>query len=93
MVESILPPLTLLALLYNAFVALVFAYDKRQARLDRRRVPERTLLLLAAAFGAVGAVVGMRLARHKTRKPLFAVGMPALLVGQVGLLAYAVAVR
>lgn len=82
---------TLLALLYNAFVALVFAFDKRRARLDRRRVPERTLMLLAAAFGAAGALAGMRLARHKTRKPLFAFGVPALLAAQLGLVAYALA--
>ncbi|MFO0694272.1 MAG: DUF1294 domain-containing protein [Polyangiales bacterium] len=93
MVESILPPLSLLALVYNALVALVFAYDKRQARLDRRRVPERTLMTLAAAFGAIGALVGMRLARHKTRKPLFSVGVPVLVLAQVGLLAYAMAPR
>ena len=38
---------------------------------------------IAAAGGSIGALAGMRFFHHKTRKPLFAFGIPALLVLQV----------
>jgi len=54
----------------NLLAAGAFAYDKYVAGTGRRRVPERTLLLLAFAgpFGAFGSMV---LIRHKTRKLRF----------------------
>jgi uncharacterized membrane protein YsdA (DUF1294 family) len=71
-------------LAYNGFVALLFAYDKWRARRGSSRVPEKTLLLLAAFFGALGALLSMHLVRHKTRKPRFRYGVPFLLFLQVG---------
>lgn len=59
----------------NLGVLVLFAADKRRARLRQFRIPERTLLL-AALIGPAGALAGMRLVRHKTRKPLFAVAVP-----------------
>lgn len=46
----------------------LFAFDKRAARLDRRRVPERTLHLCELCGGWPGALMGMRLVRHKRQK-------------------------
>jgi uncharacterized membrane protein YsdA (DUF1294 family) len=34
---------------------------------------------MAAAFGAGGILVGMKVFRHKTRHPLFTIGMPCML--------------
>ncbi len=70
----------LLALSLAAFA--VCGWDKRQARLHRRRVPERTLLLLCALGGAPGFGAGMLLFHHKTRKPKFYMGVPAILLAQ-----------
>jgi len=61
---------------YGALTLATFAlygWDKLQARRAGRRVPERTLHLLALAGGFLGAWVGMRLFRHKTQKRGFAV--------------------
>jgi uncharacterized membrane protein YsdA (DUF1294 family) len=49
-----------------AFVA--HGHDKRAARLGRRRTPERTLHLLELIGGWPGALLAMKVFRHKTRK-------------------------
>lgn len=87
---AMLPP-TLQALLLvwlglNAVVACVYGYDKWQAKGGGRRVPERTLLGLALLGGAAGALVGMRVTRHKTRKAAFRYGVPLCLLLQAGAL-------
>lgn len=55
----------------------IFVYwrDKRAAVLGggRRRVPERTLHLLALFGGIVGALIAQQLVRHKRRKFWFMV--------------------
>jgi len=71
------------ALGYNLLVALVYGYDKWQAKRGGWRVSERMLISMAALFGALGAFTTMRLFRHKTRKPKFSVGVPLLLLLQL----------
>ncbi len=65
----------------------LMAYDKHCARAGKWRVPEKTLFLAAACFGALGGVLGMALCRHKTRHWTFRVFFPALLAAQGILLA------
>jgi uncharacterized membrane protein YsdA (DUF1294 family) len=57
--------------------------DKLLAPSAMRRVPEYVLLLLAFAGGATGAYISMRFFRHKTRKPLFYVLVPLMMLGQL----------
>lgn len=64
---ALLAGIALLSLI--AFAACV--WDKRQAVAGRPRVPEATLLGLALAGGSPGLLLGMVVARHKTRKPAF----------------------
>ena len=67
-------PLAFAALAYALASLLAFAsfgWDKRQARVGGRRVPERRLHALALAGGFAGAWLGMLAFRHKTRKPAF----------------------
>lgn len=79
----------LLALgIWNGIVFLMMAYDKLQARRGRRRVSERALLCSAAAFGAAGMWLAMRLLRHKTRHDRFRYGAPVMLAVQIGLLVW-----
>jgi len=74
---------------YLAAISLVAvaitAHDKRAARRNKRRVPERTLLLIAALGGGIAMYVTMLLIRHKTRHAKFMVGLPVIILAQVAL--------
>ena len=48
-----------------------------------RRIPERTLFLLAALGGSAGVWLGMYAFRHKTRHWYFVAGMPGILAVQI----------
>jgi uncharacterized membrane protein YsdA (DUF1294 family)/cold shock CspA family protein len=60
-----------------------FAWDKRQAGLGERRVPELVLLGLSLLGGSPVALVAMFVLRHKTSKPSFQVKFVAVLMAQV----------
>lgn len=63
----------------NALAFAAFGADKGRARRGEWRISESALMLLAAAGGSLGALAGMRAFHHKTRKPIFRIGVPALL--------------
>ena len=75
-------------LLINVVAFAVFGVDKYRARNYQWRVPEKTLFLLAAVGGSIGALVGMYLFHHKTRHASFVLGIPAILVLQIVLLVW-----
>ena len=74
----------LLAIPLNFISFLLFGYDKFQAKRGGWRIPERVLLGLSLVGGGIGALAGMQVFRHKTRKKIFWV---AAIVG-IGLLIY-----
>lgn len=85
---SALDMTVLIAFVVSSIVSFVLmGVDKRRARRGAYRIPERTLLLWCACFGAAGGLLGMRTFRHKTRHKQFSVGIPMLLVVQLALLA------
>lgn len=67
----------------NVLTFIVYGVDKWKAQRGRWRVPEATLMGLAALGGCVGAWLAMQLFRHKTQKKKFRYGVPALFVLQV----------
>lgn len=67
----------------NIITFLVYGLDKLLAKLRSWRIPEATLLLLAAIGGSVGAYVAMQSFRHKTLHWKFKLGVPALFLLQV----------
>ena len=85
-------PVVIAAAAYLVVVNLIafalYGADKRRAKKDRRRVPEKTLFLLALIGGSVGAWAGMYTFRHKTRHWYFVWGIPAILLAQVVLAAW-----
>lgn len=69
----------------NLISFALMGIDKYKARHDRRRIPERTLITTAVIGGSIGALGGMYLFHHKTRKPKFRTGLPLILAGQIAL--------
>ncbi len=67
----------------NVVAFLAFGLDKLKAKADAWRIPEKTLLGLAIIGGSVGAILGMRTFRHKTRHKQFSVGLPVILALQL----------
>ena len=70
-------------LIVNALGFLLMLVDKRKAQKNLWRIPESTLLLMAAIGGSVGSLVGMYKFRHKTKHWQFVIGMPAILIAQI----------
>lgn len=70
----------------NTIAMGMMGLDKARARAGRYRIPEKTLLLTAVLGGAAGICLGMYLFRHKTRHPLFYLGVPAILGLQVAVI-------
>lgn len=69
----------------NAASFLLYGVDKQKAIHNQWRIPEKTLLLFSF-FGPIGGWMGMRFFHHKTRKPLFQVGVPLFIIVQTVLL-------
>lgn len=70
----------------NAVAMLFMLADKCKAKKKAWRIPEATLMGLAAIGGSLGALMGMQLFRHKTKHPKFFIGIPVLLVLHIALL-------
>ena len=73
--------------LINLITFLAFGLDKWKAKRKEknekvRRVPEKTLLILSALGGSVGALLAMWAFRHKTLHRAFKFGVPLILILQ-----------
>lgn len=62
---------------------ILMGIDKLKARRRRWRIPERTLFIVALLFGSIGIFVGMHIFHHKTKKPRFYAGIPAIMTAQI----------
>lgn len=78
--------LVIYLLIINAAAFLLMHIDKHRAIKKAWRIPESTLLGIAAIGGSLGAIMGMRLFRHKTLHLKFSVGLPFMLAIHILLL-------
>lgn len=69
----------------NVVGFVMFGYDKFLAKARQRRIPESTLMTVAAMGGSVGCYASMMLFRHKTRHFKFKIGIPFIIILQVTL--------
>ena len=70
-------------LIINAAGFTLMLVDKWKAKKNRWRIPEATLMGVAALGGSIGALLGMYTVRHKTKHLKFTLGIPAILAVQV----------
>ena len=61
---------------------ILYGVDKGKAKKGRWRIPEKTLLLFAACFGGLGAFLGMKIFRHKTKHTSFKILVPTFMIIQ-----------
>ena len=64
----------------NLAAFVLYGIDKYKARRGLWRIPESVLLFAASAGGSAGALLGMHVFRHKTKKPRFFIGVPVMLL-------------
>lgn len=74
--------------LSNVLGFLFMGIDKRRAKRNMRRIPEKTLFLFAILLGGIGSSLGMYTFRHKTKHWYFKVFFPLLAVLQLALTVY-----
>ena len=67
----------------NLLTFIVYGIDKWKAVKGKWRIPEATLLILAAIGGSIGALLGMQIWHHKTRHLKFKYGVPFILLAQI----------
>lgn len=74
--------------LINLAAFIMMGYDKTLSMSGRnaKRVPEKTLFITALTFGAGGIYLGMLTFRHKTKKWYFQLGIPLLILQNLGTL-------
>ena len=82
----------------NVVTFTVYGIDKLKAKQgsscrasDHRssgRISEATLLILAVIGGSIGALLGMKVWRHKTMHKKFKYGLPLILIIQIILIGY-----
>ena len=62
--------------------------DKHRAKRKLWRIPEAALLAVAALGGSFGMLIGMNAFHHKTKKPLFSLGVPLLMAAHIWVLLF-----
>lgn len=68
----------------TSLIAIILTiYDKSASWKRGRRIPERTLLLVAFLGGALAMYVTMQIIRHKTQHPNFMIPLPLFMVMHV----------
>ena len=75
--------LILYLLIMNAAGAISMLADKHRAKKKLWRIPEATLLAIAALGGSAGSLMGMYAFRHKTKHVKFTLGIPGILIAQL----------
>ncbi|MEE0110252.1 MAG: DUF1294 domain-containing protein [Oscillospiraceae bacterium] len=70
-------------LIINAVGFLLMLVDKLKAKKNLWRIPEATLMTIAALGGSIGSLIGMYTVRHKTKHLKFTLGIPLILAVQI----------
>lgn len=72
----------------NVITLMMYGIDKWKAKHSKWRIPEATLLIMAAVGGSIGAWTGIKLFHHKTLHKKFKYGVPAIFLIQLGIVVF-----
>ena len=72
----------------NVITLMMYGIDKWKAKHRKWRIPEATLLIMAAVGGSIGAWTGIKLFHHKTLHKKFKYGVPAIFLIQLGIVVF-----
>ena len=75
----------ILIMLWNVVVFALYAADKRRAEKNQWRISEATLIICAFLMGGIGAFLGMKILRHKTKHTKFKLLVPLAVLINVGI--------
>ncbi|WP_431308942.1 DUF1294 domain-containing protein [Halalkalibacter lacteus] len=75
-------------IIINLLAFFIMRMDKTRAKRRERRVPERTLFMLAIFGGSLGIFAGMKSFRHKTKHKSFAIGIPFIFLTQLAVVVF-----
>lgn len=70
----------------NVMSFAMFGLDKHKARKHSFRISEKGLFVSALLGGSIGALLGMKVFRHKTQHKKFIIGIPMILVCQIAII-------
>lgn len=81
-----LPPVLLIYVAgINVISFLCFGIDKWKAQHRKWRISEGALLVTVLFGGGIGGWIGMYLFHHKVNKPKFSIGVPLIILIELGL--------
>ena len=69
----------------NLLAVILTVFDKTSAKKGSWRISEKTLLIVSALGGSVAMLATMYVIRHKTKKMKFMIGIPLIILVQLGL--------
>ena len=72
----------------NLLTFLLFREDKRRSKSNGWRIAEGTLFSFCVFGGSIGGLLGMRIFHHKTKHLQFSLGIPLILIFQVGIVIF-----
>lgn len=75
-------------IIINIITFLAMYIDKKKAKYGKWRISESTLFILVLLGGGFGGIIGMYTFRHKTKKPRFYIGFPAILIFEIFVVIY-----
>jgi len=64
----------------NIITFFIYGLDKLLAIKEKRRIRVSTLLLFSLFGGEIGGILAMKIFHHKTKKKIFIIGLPLILL-------------
>ncbi len=67
-------------IIINLITFFIYGIDKYKAKKELWRIPEKVLIFFAFFGGSIGALFGMKIWHHKTKKMKFIILVPLSLI-------------